>query len=759
MSDMLFGYRLRQAQQEIMRYRGGHMAISAVPGSGKTLTLALLAAKLIVEGRLEPTSEVLVVTVQNSAVDNISSRIRRILSEQRLPPVGYRVCTLHKLASDILRQRLDLAGLSEDLDIVDEAESRRMMRNAAEIWLLQHADWWQSFLPADWAGDRVKIADGWLKETVEIGLEVSKLCKHLRLSPEKAQALVASPEAEADMARIGVALYALYDRHLRNRGGVDFDDLIWRAIDALEQDESFCLNLRRRWPFVLEDEAQDSSPLQENILQRLCGAEGNWVRVGDPNQAINATFTAADPRYFRRFLDRATTRALTLPESGRCARPIIALANALVAWGASEHPEAAVRQMAFERQEIEPTRPDDPQQNPTDEECHLHILAQPFAKVDEEAARVATWAAHYLARHPQHSVAILCPAGWQGQKVVEQLKALPNVPFEDLLQTTPEARNAARLLGAVCRYVGDPTSERPLEQLLRELAAAKVLGEVAEGRLRMLGAMLRSVPRQEFLFPHTAQSLRDRLPPGAPASEDDLALLERFAELLRRWVRAAALPIDQLILAIGQDLFGGGQGQGDLSSLAICHSIALSMRGIAQAYPEMRTADFAAELTAIAQNRRRLAELALPNADYLTKPGVIVVTTMHKAKGLEWDTVYLMCVDDLEFPDSVEGAFRGEPYYLMGRAPAQEARGYLARAAGDALSLEGAQNIITQARLEIIAERLRLLYVAVTRAKRNLALTWSERNGSRPVQGALALEVLRAARDGYAGASEEDLWR
>lgn len=759
MSDILFGYRLRQAQQEMMRYSGGHMAISAVPGSGKTLTLALLAAKLIIEGRLASTSEVLVVTVQNSAVDNISSRIRRILSEQRLPPVGYRVCTLHKLASDILRQRLDLAGASDDLDIVDEAESRRMMRNAAETWVLQHADFWRSFLPLDWQGDRAKISDQWLNDTVQLGQEVSKLCKHLRLTPEKAQALVASSEAEADMARIGVALYALYDRHLRNRGGVDFDDLIWRAIEALEQDESFCLHLRQRWPFVLEDEAQDSSPLQESILRRLCGEEGNWVRMGDPNQAINATFTAADPRYFRLFLDRPTTQALTLPESGRCARPIIALANALVAWGVDEHPEEAVREMAFERQQIEPTRPDDPQQNPADEECHLHIPAHPFANVEEEAQRVATWAASHLARYPHHSVAILCPAGWQGIKVVEQLKKMLDVPFEDLLQTTPEARNAARLLGAVCRYVGDPTSERPLEQLLRELAAAKVLGDIAEGRLRTLGAVLRSVPRHKFLFPRTVQALRDRLPPGVPASEDDLALLERFAQLVGRWVRAAALPIDQLILAIAQDLFGGGQGEGDLSSLAICHSIALSMRSIAQAYPEMRTADFATELAAIAQNRRRLAELALPNADYLTKPGVIVVTTMHKAKGLEWDTVYLMCVDDLEFPDSVEGAFRGEPYYLMGRAPAVEARGYLARAAGDPLVQDEAYDIITQARLETIAERLRLLYVAVTRARRNLALTWSERNGRQPVQGALALGVLRAAHGGYAGTAEEDPWR
>ncbi|NLX35177.1 MAG: UvrD-helicase domain-containing protein, partial [Chloroflexi bacterium] len=61
----LFGYRLRPHQQQVLAYEGGRMAVSAVPGSGKTLTLALLAARLIVEGHIGELGEVLVVTVQN----------------------------------------------------------------------------------------------------------------------------------------------------------------------------------------------------------------------------------------------------------------------------------------------------------------------------------------------------------------------------------------------------------------------------------------------------------------------------------------------------------------------------------------------------------------------------------------------------------------------------------------------------------------------------------------------------------------------
>ena len=62
--------------------------------------------------------------------------------------------------------------------------------------------------------------------------------------------------------------------------------------------------LQHQWPYILEDEAQDSSRLQEEILRLLCGEGGNWVRVGDPNQAIYETFTTANPQFLRDFLNK-----------------------------------------------------------------------------------------------------------------------------------------------------------------------------------------------------------------------------------------------------------------------------------------------------------------------------------------------------------------------------------------------------------------------------------------------------------------------
>ncbi|MFN2283276.1 MAG: UvrD-helicase domain-containing protein, partial [Anaerolineae bacterium] len=129
----------RPKQRQVLAYTGGRMGVSAVPGSGKTWTLSLLAAKLIAEGDLGDEQEVLVVTLVNSAVSNFAGRVARFVQERDLlPHVGYRVRTLHGLAHDIVRERPALAGLADDFQIIDERAAREILQDAAQVWLRSH---------------------------------------------------------------------------------------------------------------------------------------------------------------------------------------------------------------------------------------------------------------------------------------------------------------------------------------------------------------------------------------------------------------------------------------------------------------------------------------------------------------------------------------------------------------------------------------------------------------------------------------------
>ncbi len=135
----------RPAQAKILQYAGGTMGVSAVPGSGKTHTLSALAANLVnhlsglkaadFDGELP---EILIVTLSNSAVSNFSSRIAGFLADRGLiPGIGYRIRTLHGMATDIIRGRAEAFGIDPDFVILDENQADALLREAVERWLTQ----------------------------------------------------------------------------------------------------------------------------------------------------------------------------------------------------------------------------------------------------------------------------------------------------------------------------------------------------------------------------------------------------------------------------------------------------------------------------------------------------------------------------------------------------------------------------------------------------------------------------------------------
>jgi DNA helicase-2/ATP-dependent DNA helicase PcrA len=106
----------------------------------------------------------------------------------------------------------------------------------------------------------------------------------------------------------------------------------------------------------------------------------------------------------------------------------------------------------------------------------------------------------------------------------------------------------------------------------------------------------------------------------------------------------------------------------------------------------------------------------------------VVVTTMHKAKGLEWDRVYLMSVNNYDFPSlQAYDNFISEKWFVRGKLNLEaEALAQLKAALGSGefdWYEEGAATL--SAREDYARERLRLLYVGITRAKRDLVVTWN----------------------------------
>mgnify|MGYP001088435975 CR=1 FL=1 len=750
-------FKPRPKQQKVLDYTGGKMGVSAVPGSGKTYTLSALAAKLVTSGALEDDQEVLVVTLVNAAVDNFAGRVGKFVQKQGLlPHLGYRVRTLHGLSHDIVRERPALVGLADDFQIIDERAANEIRRQAAETWLHSYPEAASDFLSFDlekskrewvrrakWPDLVTDVARAFIRRAKDRQFTPAEMYRRLERTPD----LLFRPASETEalspsLAEMCCAIYADYQRALAYRGAVDFDDLIRIALQALEMDEELLQRLRRQWPFILEDEAQDSSRLQQDILSLLAGPDGNWVRVGDPNQAIYETFTTADPQFLRDFLEEEDVAARELPNSGRSTHSIITLANYLIDWTQSEHPAPLVRR-ALTPPHIETTPPGDPQPNPPDDPSQVKIVARKFKPTGELKAVVDSLD-RWLPDHADETVAVLTPRNSRGFKVIAELKKR-GLAYLERLRSTMATRETAGALTHVIKYLTVPSSSSRLVMAYKVWRRDDREDVENKARLKLVARALRQCRRvEDFLWP---QVERDWLA-GLKLAEEHPDIREQllqFRKLIRRWQEAALLPIDQLVLTLAQDLFQ------EPADLAVAHKLALVLRRASASHPDWQLPELTQELAVIARNERRFLGLSGEDSGFDPEQhkGRVVVTTAHKAKGLEWDRVYLMSVNSYNFPSGLShDQFIAEKWFVRQRLNLQaEALAQLDILGADDVSEDSSyeEGAATQrARLEYAAERLRLFYVGITRARKDLIITWNtgQRGNQQPAVPFLALQTF-----------------
>lgn len=720
----MMDFQPRQAQVEVLKYTQGTMGISAVPGSGKTHTLSALAAQLISENRIENGQEILIVTLTNSAVDNFSTRINTFLESQTRRPLipPYRVRTLHGLAHDIVRERPDLIGLDVSFQIIDEREATVIRNDAATAWLRSHPHVLQEYLKPEIDENQVNwIYRELLPDLVQsIAMAFIRTAKDQQLTPDTLRSHLEHQSLPLPLAEMGAAMYADYQRALAYRGAVDFDDLIRLALQAINTDNDFLQRLQERWPYILEDEAQDSSRLQETILRQLVGPDGNWVRVGDPNQAIFESFTTADPQYLRDFIHQCDYHQ-KLPNSGRSTLSIINLANQLIDWTQTAHPNPEVRN-ALDQPHIEPTPPGDPQPNPIDQPDRIYLVNKDYSPQGELNA-IFDSITRWLPNNADKTVAVLVPRSQRGESLAKLLKEA-GIPFVELLKSTDSTRRTAGAISNILRHLGDPKSARKLASAYQVWRRDDRQQDELWAETQEIARIIERVPHlEDYIWPRPGFDWLDTL----DLSETQPAYLESllaFRERVRFWQGTVILPVDQIVLTLAQDLFS------DQAELAIAHKLAALLRQAQNAHQDWHLPELAGELAVIARNERRFLGFSADDTgfDPDSHKGEVVISTVHKAKGLEWDRVYLASVNNYNFPSGdVYDSYFSEKWFIRDQLNMEAETIAQLRTAilGNEHDWYTEGNATQEARLEYVRERLRLFYVGITRARQELIITWN----------------------------------
>jgi DNA helicase-2/ATP-dependent DNA helicase PcrA len=270
--------------------------ILAGAGSGKTRVLTTRVAWLIQTGQVGPYG-VLAVTFTNKAAREMLTRISAMLT---INTRGMWVGTFHGLCNRMLRAHHRDAGLPHTFQILDSQDQLALIKRLLKAMNVDD----ERFPPRE--------LQYFVNANKDAGLRS------------------AAVEAYDEHSKRLIELYAEYDRQCNREGVVDFAELLLRSFELLTRNEILRSHYQRRFSHILVDEFQDTSRLQYLWLKLLAGSDNAVFAVGDDDQAIYAFRGASAQNIFEFERELANGNLIKLEQNYRSQGHILEAANALI---------------------------------------------------------------------------------------------------------------------------------------------------------------------------------------------------------------------------------------------------------------------------------------------------------------------------------------------------------------------------------------------------------------------------------------------
>ena len=701
----------REDQLPIIQYENGKMAVPAVPGAGKTFIVTNLVAKLLEEKR-QGKGKILILTYMNSAVNNFKVRIKKILEEKNIDEKNsYEVMTIHSLAVKIIKEKPEIVMLNEDFNIADDLQKTMILNECINNFKINGGEKaFRFFLKEQkdpiWADRQL---DAWEKGFYDLVQNTISELKYKDISPQKLEEYMR--ENRRGILKIILPIYKEYERRLKANGLLDYDDMLILAYKALSIDKDLKIKYQNKYQYVFEDECQDSNEIQGKIIGLICEEHNNLVRVGDINQSITGTFSSSDPKFFKEFIEDSDY-CYRMDMSNRSSKDIINLANELTRY-VTQNLQPECRD-ALEQMDIK-TVPKNKGYKENPKPDKYQISYKYYKTFDKEIEQTVKFVRNIHKRYPDKSIGILVPYNDHINLVAKEL-IKEDLEFEEL---GPNSLRKRRIIDNIAIIIDFILNCDEKEKLIEVLDKVYIKTDNKEGKKDFLQLLRETnLTVEELLYDEecTKELIIDT----------DSDLYESFLFGLKNLKNIIEYPltrIDKLILFIGNSMMMEDEERAIVDYLGFYVKYLLA---------ENNSMNLQQIYNLLSDRKNRvfsyIIEVVSEINGYEALPGSITVCNYHKSKGLEWDCVFLLGMTQFNFPDNIYEKFQCDKWYLKEKYKNPESN--IKAEIDFMLHGEVTKNYAKEIKENLIKEKIRLLYVGITRAKEMLILSASEKNSS-----------------------------
>jgi DNA helicase-2/ATP-dependent DNA helicase PcrA len=619
MTDPIF-QDLNDEQAAAVAHGEGPLMVLAGAGSGKTRVVTRRIARLLHSG-VRP-SQILAMTFTNKAAGEMAHRVAELGG-------GYvRVATFHSACARFLRQDGHHLGFPPDFSIYDTQDRDTLIKELMED---------------------LGISSTQAKPSL-LGQWISKL-KNAAMKPSDLGG--GSGGGGSDITRMVERIWTPYHERMRKVGAMDFDDLLGLFLQILREQPEVAERYQARFPWLLVDEFQDTNRVQYDLLKLLCPPPGNLCVVGDPDQSIYG-FRGAEVRNILEFeRDYPTTTVVRLETNYRSSANILRAAETVIA-----------NNTMRKDKRLRATLP-----------AGAPLLRLKATGSSEEATTIVDRIGELAdAGTPFDQVAIFYRAHWLSRALEQALKD-KGIPYEIVGGLTFFERREVKDLLAYLRVLVNPLDDVSMGRIVN--VPPRGLGKAGIEKLRQLafeqGMSLREAVGETALHGEFG-----------PKARKGLAELGKTLDAAQRAAEIGAHAALKVILA-GTDYIKHATSFGDAEDSTREENIAELVSDTVQfdrapAAERQPGDDDEPVREGLAAYLQHVA--LLTSADRQGEGPMVRMMTVHAAKGLEFDHVFVAGLEEGTFPST--------------------------RVVDDPEGLE---------------EERRLMYVALTRARKTLLLS------------------------------------